>query len=795
MLLSWGGNPVISTNHFHQAHPYFHYTSGRTHLVYFLYICNKMRFTPLGLVFVLLYCSLLTVAQNKPGSEFHIKRLKGTISLDGNLSEESWAASSVADGFFMNAPVDTMAPVNPTEVRMTFDNQNLYIGFTCYESNSATIIQSLRRDFEFRNNDNLGIYFDTYNDHTNGFFFNVNPFGVQREGLMSSGGNDPQDYATFWDNKWYTAAAQYEDRWVVEIAIPFKSIRYNADNWNFNVVRNDAKRNQVSSWIAAPLQYIPGSFAYSGKLIWDDPPPKPGLNISVIPYLAGSTVKDNEKGTAAEYDLDAGFDAKVAITPSLNLDVTVNPDFSQVEVDQQVINLTQFEFGFPERRQFFLENSDLFEQPGFPDTRPFFSRRIGLVRDSTDELQRVAIAYGARLSGKIGRNWRIGAMNLQTKKEGALGLPTQNYTVAVIQRNISRSNIGLVMVNKQSLGLDGFDSTKFYHESIVREELVNGTAKKTLNKYNRLLGADFNLRSINNKWRGDFYYHRSFDELDKDKDYSFGTFLGYFARNISILVGQNGAGENYNAEVGFVPKLDIFEGFHSGFVRLEGRLFPKSNMVANMGPLGEVNFNNLADGKNRDKGLTLGYFFNFFNTSRIDVGYVHTFQRLNQDFNPIDDDVNDLLLTGSKFSWDRATFSYTSDQRDKFTYLLNGSLGSFYNGTNTAVNGQVSYRFQPYGSFSVRFDFNDIRLPEKFGKEKLVLIGPRLDLTFTQKVFLTTFVQYNNLTDNVNLNTRLQWRFKPASDFFVVYTENYVSDSFKSKNRALVLKLTYWLNI
>lgn len=735
------------------------------------------------------------IAQNHPGIDFHIKRARGPMVLDGALDEDDWKNSSVATDFFMNNPVDSIPPVNQTEVRMTFDEHNLYIGFTCFEKDKGTIIQSLRRDFDFGNNDNLGIYFDTYNDRTNGFYFNVNPFGVQREGLMSSGGNEPNDYSSFWDNKWYTAAAQYDDRWVVEVAVPFKSIRYNDATWNFNVVRNDAKRNQVSSWIAAPLQYIPGAFGFSGKLIWDDQPPKPGLNVSVIPYLTQSMVKDNEAGTPTEYDPGVGFDAKIAVTPSLNLDLTINPDFSQVEVDQQVINLTQFEFGFPERRQFFLENNDLFEQPGFLDTRPFFSRRIGLVRDSADNLQKVPIAYGARLSGKIGSKWRIGVMNMQTNKKASLGLPSQNYTVGVIQRNIGLSNIGFVMVNKESLGLSDFDSTAFYHESLIREKVVGTDTIQTLNKYNRVFGVDFNLRAFRNKIRGDMYYHRSVDGVSTDKNYSFGTFIGYYARNINILVGQNGSGENYNAEVGFVPKLRVYPGYYSGFSRIEGRLFPKSNKISNMGPFVEINFTNIHGWQNRDKSISAGYNIIFLNTSRLETSLTNTFQKLTRDFNPIDADVYNSFLEGDVFKWNRGLINYTSDQRPSFTYKIGGSVGSFYNGTNNNINGQVSYRFQPHGSFSVRFDYNDISLPESFGREKLLLIGPKLDVTFTDKVFLTTFVQYNNLSENMNLNTRFQWRYKPASDFFVVYTENYLSENFKNKNRALVLKWTYWFNI
>ncbi|MEQ8363468.1 MAG: DUF5916 domain-containing protein [Cyclobacteriaceae bacterium] len=727
--------------------------------------------------------------------EFHIRKANSTIQVDGALTEEDWQTGSVATGFFMNSPVDSIAPKNQTEVRMTFDMQNLYIGFTCFENDKATIIQSLRRDFDFGNNDNLGIYIDTYNDRTNGFYFNVNPFGVQREGLMSSGGNEPANYSSFWDNKWYTAAAQYEDRWVVEVAIPFKSIRYNDDTWNFNVVRNDAKRNEWSSWIAAPLQYIPGSFAFSGRMIWDDPPPKPGMNVSVIPYLAGSAVKDNEAGMPTEYDPGIGLDAKIAVTPSLNLDLTVNPDFSQVEVDQQVINLTQFEFGFPERRQFFLENSDLFEQPGFPDTRPFFSRRIGLIRDTSGVLQKVPIQYGARLSGKLGPKWRIGLMNLQTDDKLSMGLPKQNYTVGVVQRNLGLSNIGFVMVNKESLGISEYDPTAFYHESLVKENVVGNDTIKTVNRYNRVFGVDFNLRGLKNKLRGDMYYHRSIDAGVSDKNYSFGTFLGYYGRNLSVQIGQNGAGENYNAEVGFVPKLGVFSGYHSGYGRVEGRLFPQSNKISNMGPYAEINFTNISGWRNRDRSIKAGYKIIFLNTSSFDVSGENTFQQLARNFNPVDNKVYDSFLEGESYEWNRASVSYSSDQRPSVTYKIGGSVGAFYNGTNNNINGQLSYRFQPYGSFSVQFDYNDISLPDNYGKKQLFLISPKLDVTFTDKLFLTAFAQYNDFSENVNLNTRFQWRFKPASDFFVVYTENYLSSNFVNKNRALVLKWTYWFNL
>lgn len=745
------------------------------------------------LFFIGMVCPF-TYAQHKPGKEHHVRKAIDQIVVDGVLDERSWEGASVGTGFFMNRPYDSVPPTYQTFFRITFDDNFLYAAYECESDGRPPMVQSLRRDFDFQFTENMGIYFDPFNDFTNGFYFNVSPYAVQREGLMSGGGNSPFDYSSFWDNKWYSATKRYENRWVAEIAIPLKSIRYNRESWNFNIIHNDAGRNEVSSWIATPYQYFPSAFAFSGKLIWDDPLPKPGLNVSLIPYLAGTVSRDKETDLS-ENSFSGGFDAKLGLTPSLNLDLTLNPDFSQVEVDRQVINLTRFEFQFPELRQFFLENNDLFAQMGFPDARPFFSRRIGLARDTTGILRRVSILYGARVSGKIGKNWRIGAMNLQTRKKESLGLPDQNYTVAVVQRQIlSRSNIGLMMVNKQSLDLGEYDDTRFYHASVLREVVVNKDTVTRLNKFNRVLGADMNLLSKDSKLRGNFYYHRSLDAFAEDKNYSYGFFLGYFTRYLDIMGSQQGMGKNYNAEVGFVPGLTVYPGFDNGFVRASGKFYPKSKTIAVMGPSAEARYTRIPTGETTDTNFKVDYGVEFVNTSAVRAAVEHSSQLLTIDFNPISSSYRNYL-EGEEHSWTTGSLEYRSDQRKLFNYSLRTGFGGFYNGSIFNVNGQLNYRVQPYGVLTALFDYNDINLPGDYGSQRLFLIGPRLDLTFTDKLFLTTFVQFNNKDDNINLNTRFQWRFKPASDFFVVYTENYLPSGLVSKNRALVLKLTYWFNL
>ncbi|MFZ6013172.1 MAG: DUF5916 domain-containing protein [Bacteroidota bacterium] len=754
------------------------------------------RFLPAFFAVSLSLISILGFSQNKPGTGLSIKKVKNAIKLDGVLDEPDWQIAEIAKDFFMNYPVDTIAPTFPSEVRVAFDEHFLYFGIICYDDQTPHIVQSLRRDIEWERNDNVGIYFDPFDDFTNGFYFTITPMGVQSEGIISGGGAIDDSYNNNWDNKWYSKVSRFEDRWVAELAIPFKSIRYNLGNWNMTFVRNDLKRNQVSSWIATPIQYIPASFNYAGKLTWQDPPPHPHTNISFIPYISGAASKDKENDKPSEGDFNAGFDAKVGLTPSINLDLTVNPDFSQVEVDRQVINLTRFEFGFPERRQFFLENNDLFANPGFPDTRPFFSRRLGLAVDSANKIQRVPILYGARVSGKIGSKWRIGAMNLQTREKEEMGLPAQNYSIAVVQRQIfSRSNIGFVMVNKQSLGIGSYDPTRYYHKSVLHEE-INGTdTLRSLNKFNRVYGVDFNLYSKDNRWIGDIYYHRSADSFSEDKNYCYGAFIGYSTRHFEFQTAQQGIGKNYNAESGFVPGLDVYPGYFSGFAQVTYRSFPKKSSIVVLEPSVAFDYVMTPDGKLTDRSFGGEYEINFFNTSRVEVGFRNVFQKLPEDFNPLDPDGDSTLLAGQSFTWNEGRIEYQSDTRKVFNYQLNAGYGGFYNGTLFNVGGELNYRYQPYGSLSVLVDYNDLRFPAAFGETRFLLIGPRLDLTFTDKLFLTTFVQYNDRSENVNLNARFQWRFKPASDFFIVYTENYISESLKTKNRALVLKLTYWLNL
>ncbi|MDH3651699.1 MAG: carbohydrate binding family 9 domain-containing protein, partial [Saprospiraceae bacterium] len=364
-----------------------------------------------------------------------LQRVADDIQIDGILNEKSWTQVEPAKDFWQHFPYDTLAALHQTEIGMVYDDEFLYVYTKCYGDSSGYIIPSLKRDYNFSGNDNISLLFDTYNDQTNAFLFGMNPYGVRREALISNGGTNRGDFADSWDNKWFGEAEIHDGYWVAEFAIPFKTIRFHegSKRWRFNSYRFDAQVNEISTWIHIPKNHIIMDLGRTGELIWDDPLQKPGANISLIPYATTGLFRDFEdpSQSGSDFTADIGGDAKVAVTSGLNLDLTANPDFSQVEVDQQVTNLDRFEILFPEKRQFFLENADLFGSFGLTRVNPFFSRRIGVAVDSATGLNvQNRILYGARLSGKVNDDLRLGLMNMQTARQQSNGLPGFNYTVA-----------------------------------------------------------------------------------------------------------------------------------------------------------------------------------------------------------------------------------------------------------------------------------------------------------------------------------------------------------------------------
>lgn len=693
------------------------------------------------------------VHKNNEDVILHVKRATGTIKIDGLINEPDWENAEKATDFKLVLPVDTGLAKSPSEVVMTYDNKAFYLGITFFDTvPGKRIVESFRRDFVFGNNDNVLVFFDPFLDQTNGFSFGASACGAKWDGTMSDGSAVNLN----WDCKWDSKTVQYKDRWVTEMKIPFRSIRYKSgtDKWYVNFSRLDLKTNEKSSWAPVPRQFPTASLAYTGVLQWDEPLPRSKMMFSVIPYVFGSATRNFEAAGNTRYRKDFGFDAKFGITTSVNLDLTYNPDFSQAEVDQQVTNLDRYELFFPEKRQFFLENSDLFSNYGFGSVTPFFSRRIGLD---------APVLAGARLSGKLDNNWRLGLMDMQTEKSSQQ--LSRNFMVTTVQRRIfSRSSIGIILVNK---------------------EVINEPASKD---YNRVAGIDYNLASRNNKWKGKMFYHQSFSPANPGKQFAQGANLSYNSKRLQLSLTEARVGENYNAETGFVRRTG-YNQINPG----AGFLWIPNKRVISHGIRYDASYFYNMDYEEIDHDYAVSYQFEFKDKSTLAAGVKDFYTKLDRDFDPTR--ISDTTLTkGSEYSTNSGYVQYRSDVRRLFNFGTTLSGGGFYNGSIKTVEGILVYRYQPYMNFSFNFSYNDINLPAPFKKSEFWLLGPKLDLTMSEKVFFSTYVQYNEQIENMNINMRLQWRYKPVSDFFIVYTDNYYTGNWNARNRALVLKLSYWFN-
>ncbi|MEQ9289890.1 MAG: DUF5916 domain-containing protein [Cyclobacteriaceae bacterium] len=695
---------------------------------------------------------------NREAYKLYILETDAELTIDGILDEAPWQSAQRADSFYRVLPIDTGYASVKTEVLMTYDKSNLYIGIICHDQTPGRRpVESLRRDFTFGKNDNFLSFIDTYNDQTNGFSFGISAAGAQWDGTQSNGGSVGLD----WDTKWKSAVHSYPDRWVAEFAIPFRSIRYREGDteWGINFSRMDLKNNEKSSWAPVPRQFPTASLAYTGTLVWDKPLPKAGPRFGVIPYVSGRGIHDVESGEARKMEGDAGLDAKISLSTSVNLDLTVNPDFSQVDVDRQVTNLSRFELFFPERRQFFLENSDLFASLGSSGVRPFFSRRIGLQN---------RVNAGVRLSGKMGEKWRVGLMNMQTGSSDQEA--AANYSVATVQKQVlSRSNLNFFMVNKEMTG----ESEQFGN----------------LARYNRIVGSDFNFASADNRWTGKAFYHQSFSPNGASKAFATSASVEYSTQQLSLEWNQAHVGEGYNAEVGFVRR----KGYHYFNPQGGYRFYPASTRIANhgFGVSAEMFYD--PNFSNTDRELEVSYSVVWLNRSELGMELEDGFIRLLQPFDPTNSG-GEQLETGTRFNWKEMAIYYTSDARKLFNYEMVARYGGFFNGERLSLSGELNYRIQPFSSMAMIATYNHINLPLPFSNARFLLVGPKLDFTFTRSLFFTTFVQYNDQIDNLNLNMRFQWRFAPVSDLFIVYTDNSYPQDFETKNRALVLKLSYWFN-
>ncbi|MGY8915764.1 MAG: DUF5916 domain-containing protein, partial [Flavobacteriales bacterium] len=611
-----------------------------------------------------------TYSQNEKKS-FTVKYTTDKITIDGILDYPTWDNAEALGEMQQYFPSDSIPAIQQTEIKMLYDDTNLYVSIKAYTEGSDYIIPSLKRDFRAGGNDNISLMFDTFNDGTNAFLFGTNPLGVQREALISGGGSDNSGFNTSWDIKWKGESKIYDGYYIAEMAIPLTSFKFKEGEtkWRFNTYRFDMQTNETSTYAKIPQNQLIYSLAFMEDMIFEKPLGKSKTPIALIPYI-NTIAQKNFENDESLTNLKVGGDAKLAIGNGMNLDITLNPDFSNVEVDDIVTNLTRFEINLPEKRQFFIDNSDLFGNfGGRRDANPFFSRRIGIAKDTAGNSIQNNILGGVRLSGKLSNDWRLGLLNIQTDEDVANEIASNNNTMLVLQKKVfSRSNIGMFFVNRQS----------FKDYDFLEEE----------ERYNRVVGVDYNLASADNTWTGKLYTHKSFEPNGGGKDFSSGLNLNYKSRFFNAILDGAYIGDDFRSDLGFVRRTDILKAV-TGIERI---FWPKSGNINSHA----FNFFPIftwvpgLDYKNTDYEIRSSWGAEFKNQAKLEARMVNNYTFLIDGFDPSNTDGGIPLPSDVGYYYTNFEMEFNSDRRKVFSYRIEPSYGGFYNGEKLSIKSELS---------------------------------------------------------------------------------------------------------
>ena len=684
-------------------------------------------------------------------------QIESEIVIDGNLDELPWSQAQPATDFIQNDPNMGEPSTERTEVRILYDEEYLYLGVYCFDSagKEGIVLTDVTRDAAAFNNDHFSAVFDTFDDDRSGVIIGTNPGGAKRDGQVRGNGSDNNFN---WDAVWDVKTKITESGWQIEMAIPFTTFRFREGEhqvWGVNFSRRIRRKNEFALWTDVPRPNVLSSVSFAGTLEGFEQI-RQGRNLYFKPYLSAPVVRKPEDDV--DFVPEVGLDVKYGLTAGLTLDLTVNTDFAQVEADEQQINLTRFSLFFPEKRDFFLENSGIFQfgksqrrfgRSSALDVIPFFSRRIGISQG-----QLVPILGGARLSGRAG-DYTLGILSMQTDQFE--DTPSTNFTVVRLRRDFLRnSDFGGIFVNKQE-----------------RE-----------GQHNRTYGVDANLRF--------------FDYLDvvplalktespdrPGKDTATNISVRWRDQFWDLLAEHLNIEENFNPEVGFVPR--------TGIRKTRGRfsLKPRPEQVAwirQWEPAVEANYIEDQEGTLETRTVETSVTIRFEDSSNLVFRQNANFERLDEPF-PIRPEQE---IPVGDYWFDEFSVAFASDG----SRVLSGSAavrtGSFYDGDKDSYS--LGVRFQPNYHFTadVSWDHDEITLPS--GDFTTNLVNTRLLYAFNPRTFLNALIQYNNTVREIESNIRFNFIHRSLSDLFLVYNEVRATTG-EVRERAFIAKVTYALGL
>ena len=688
--------------------------------------------------------------------------------IDGVLDEPVWQAAAVINQFVQQEPDEGAPATERTEVRVFYDGSNLFIGVHAFDSHpDGPIASEMRRDADrILDEDNFQVILDTFRDSRSAYMFVVSPLGAQLDQqVFDEGGRDRRASGSAinrdWDGVWSVAAGPTSDGWVAEIAIPMVTLRFpdsDPQTWGINFMRNIRRKNEQVFWAPIPQAFTLTRVSLAGSLT-DLESLSQGRDLRIKPYATGGGRRQREGGiTDNSTQGDIGLDVKYGVSASLNLDLTYNTDFAQAEVDNEQVNLTRFPLFFPEKREFFLENAGQFAVGTTNSTGRiadlFFTRQIGLSEARTA----VPILGGARLTGKVGQN-NIAIMDLQTEK--VFDEPGQNFLVARYSRDIfQRSQIGGLFINKQD---------------------TRG------GRFNRTYATDLRL-SITPSLTVDGFLAGTSTRGVSDEQFGGHIRAGWLSRSWRIYSEYTDLEDNFNAEVGFVPRV----GIRRSKLHLEGNPRPGKWGIRMMEPMWNVTVFTDQTGRlvSRQYHNMLGTIFD--NGAVLNIVYNRRFERLDVPFQV----ASGVVIDPGKYDFWDLRLSYNSDPSRVFTYGVRYGPQTFYDGDRTDISLEAGLRVTDQLATSAGFSRSDVDIPA--GAFTADIGSFQVDYAFSPAVSLRTLTQYNSSTDQWSTSARFRYIYRPGSDIYIVYDEvrrdtNIPVSPFleEFRDRQLLIKVTY----
>lgn len=685
-------------------------------------------------------------------------RTTDTIRVDGNLDDAVWQQAPKGTGFVQFEP-DPGAPASePTEIQVVYDDSTLYIAIQAYDSDPSSIVaEAMQRDSALFQDDSVIVFLDTFDDDRNAYFFETNANGARTDALVTDEG---RDFNISWDGVWDSQGRIHAQGWSVEIAIPFTTLRFDPDEttWGLNVRRLIRSRNEEVFWSTIPLDANLFRISLAGDLTGIEGI-EPGLNVQVMPFAVAESL-DGRAGD--DEDFDAGLDVKWAPTKNLAVDLTYNTDFAEAEVDDQVVNLTRFSVFFPEKREFFLENAGIFDFAfpsalGAPLVKPFFSRRIGIGPGGVE----VPIDWGARLTGRVG-GWNLGLLNVQTDDVSAFGVPEDNWSVVRAKRNLGeRSNIGFLYTNRDS----------------------------DPDRYNQVWGVDGSYNPTQRVSFDGFYSQSQTSQVPEDGNWTGGLRGAFRGRIWSYGLDVVEVGETYNPEAGFLLRRDV----RRYTPRVAYRPRPANPNIRNFEFSAIMDVYTDTDDNRQSGRLALDPFSVRFNSDdQVGLFANRNFERLQRPFRI----APGVVIQPGDYYFDDVGIDFATNSGRPVSADGFVQFGEFYDGDVLAHQVSINWRPNRFVLTDSTWSYTDIDLPA--GAFDFHIVQQRLGVSLTPNLFSNTYVQYNDFDELLSLNFRFNWIYRPGTDLFLVFNQNWDApglDDLSTADRAIILKVKYLLQI